>query len=106
MSALQQHKLFVFYLKWEGATDRLPKKHFHSIIISNVSHKLFTISNTKDYFLSTTSAQPLHPSISIQNPSHVHMVFASTICQHLDKYLQIKIHNGSQKISPYKIFVR
>ena len=23
MSALQQHKLFVFYLKWEGATDRL-----------------------------------------------------------------------------------
>ena len=24
MSALQQHKLFVFYLKWEAATDRLP----------------------------------------------------------------------------------
>ena len=24
MSALQQHKLFVFYLKWEGAMDRLP----------------------------------------------------------------------------------
>ena len=23
MSALQQHKLFVFYLKWEGAMDRL-----------------------------------------------------------------------------------
>ena len=23
MSALQQHKLFVFYLKWEAATDRL-----------------------------------------------------------------------------------
>ena len=25
MSALQQHKLFVFYLKWEGAMDRLSK---------------------------------------------------------------------------------
>ena len=75
-------------------------------MISNVAHKLFTISNTKDNFLPTTSAQPLHPSISIQNPSHVHMLFASKICQHLDKYLQIKTDNGSQKILPYKIFVR
>ena len=25
MSALQQHKLFVFYLKWEGAMDRLSR---------------------------------------------------------------------------------
>ena len=28
MSALQQHKLFVFYLKWEGAMDRLPQHLF------------------------------------------------------------------------------
>ena len=31
MSALQQHKLFVFYLKWEGAMDRLT---LSSIVVS------------------------------------------------------------------------
>ena len=82
------------------------ERYFQCIIISIVAHKVFTISNTKQNFLPKTSTQPLHPSILIQDPSYVHMLFGSKIYRHLDKYLQIKTDNGSQKISPYKIFVR
>ena len=43
---------------------------------------MFTISNTEQIFLFKTSALSWHLSILIQNPSHVHMLFGSEICQH------------------------
>ena len=39
MSALQQHKLFVFYLKWEGAMDRLSMILTGTIPETPISHE-------------------------------------------------------------------
>ena len=58
MSALQQHKLFVFYLKWEGAMDTLTsmivilwKKYFYTWYFGLRYHKFDREPKVKEQVL-------------------------------------------------------